>query len=196
MSRNKHQNRNLAARMGRWSAAHWKTATFGWLALVVVAFGLGGQIGTNIVFGLGFVEVCFCFAVGIDKVCPTEGFSGDSDLLEGQIMFEAGDADFGDIECQWAGFFAWRRGELLALGGDSPERKGGHRSANGSTTYEACLLQAKQTVVNGAAVSDVHDLAEKRLSGINGRAEKREHVHGFAAALLISDVAWKQGHSI
>jgi uncharacterized membrane protein YdfJ with MMPL/SSD domain len=47
MSRNKHQNRNLAARMGSWSAAHWKTATFGWLALVVVAFGLGGQIGTK-----------------------------------------------------------------------------------------------------------------------------------------------------
>ena len=32
---------NLAARMGRWSADHWKTATFGWLAFVVVAFGLG-----------------------------------------------------------------------------------------------------------------------------------------------------------
>jgi uncharacterized membrane protein YdfJ with MMPL/SSD domain len=47
MSRNKHQNRNLAARMGTWSAAHWKTATFGWLALVVVAFALGGQIGTK-----------------------------------------------------------------------------------------------------------------------------------------------------
>src|SRR6478735_7019713 len=47
MSRNKHQNRNVAARMGRWSAAHWKTATFGWLALVVVAFALGGQIGTK-----------------------------------------------------------------------------------------------------------------------------------------------------
>src|SRR3954462_14914734 len=47
MSRNTHQNRNLAARMGRWSAAHWKTATFGWLALVVVAFGIGGQIGTK-----------------------------------------------------------------------------------------------------------------------------------------------------
>ncbi len=28
-------NRNIAARAGRWSAAHWKTATFGWLALVV-----------------------------------------------------------------------------------------------------------------------------------------------------------------
>ena len=47
MSRNKNQNRNLAARMGSWSAAHWKTATFGWLALVVVAFALGGQIGTR-----------------------------------------------------------------------------------------------------------------------------------------------------
>ena len=41
------QSRNLAARMGRWSACHWKTATFGWLALVVVAFALGGAIGTK-----------------------------------------------------------------------------------------------------------------------------------------------------
>ena len=47
MSRNKHQNRNLAARMGGWSADHWKTATFGWLALVVVAFAVGGQVGTK-----------------------------------------------------------------------------------------------------------------------------------------------------
>ena len=40
-------HRNVAARMGRWSASHWKTATFGWLALVVVAFGIGGMIGTK-----------------------------------------------------------------------------------------------------------------------------------------------------
>jgi RND superfamily putative drug exporter len=39
--------RNLAARMGRWSAGHWKTATFGWLALVVVAFGIGNVVGTK-----------------------------------------------------------------------------------------------------------------------------------------------------
>jgi len=38
---------NVAARMGQWSAAHWKTATFGWLAFVVVAFGLGGMVGTR-----------------------------------------------------------------------------------------------------------------------------------------------------
>jgi RND superfamily putative drug exporter len=42
-----HRNRNLAARMGGWSADHWKTATFGWLAFVVVAFMLGGMVGTT-----------------------------------------------------------------------------------------------------------------------------------------------------
>ena len=36
--------RNLAGRMGRWSAGHWKTATFGWVVFVVVAFGLGGMV--------------------------------------------------------------------------------------------------------------------------------------------------------
>ena len=38
---------NLAARIGRWSAAHWKTATFGWLALVLLAFAVGSQVGTK-----------------------------------------------------------------------------------------------------------------------------------------------------
>src|SRR5262245_39710255 len=39
--------RNLAAPMGRWSADHWKTATFGWIAFVLVAFALGGMAGTK-----------------------------------------------------------------------------------------------------------------------------------------------------
>ena len=43
------QHSNLAARMGRWSAGHWKTATFGWLALIVVAFAVGGVVGTKYV---------------------------------------------------------------------------------------------------------------------------------------------------
>jgi uncharacterized membrane protein YdfJ with MMPL/SSD domain len=41
------QHHGLAARMGRWSATHWKTATFGWLAFVLVAFALGGMVGTT-----------------------------------------------------------------------------------------------------------------------------------------------------
>jgi uncharacterized membrane protein YdfJ with MMPL/SSD domain len=43
MSPLKHSN-NIAARMGRWSASHWKTAVFGWLAFVVVAFGIATQL--------------------------------------------------------------------------------------------------------------------------------------------------------
>jgi RND superfamily putative drug exporter len=39
--------RNLAAHAGRWSAAHWKTATFGWIAFVALAVVLGGAVGTK-----------------------------------------------------------------------------------------------------------------------------------------------------
>jgi uncharacterized membrane protein YdfJ with MMPL/SSD domain len=38
---------NLAARMGRWSAGHWKTAVFGWLAFVIAALALGNVVGTK-----------------------------------------------------------------------------------------------------------------------------------------------------
>jgi len=38
---------NLAARAGRWSAQHRKTAIFGWLAFVAIAFVIGGMVGTK-----------------------------------------------------------------------------------------------------------------------------------------------------
>ncbi len=41
------RSNNIAARMGRWSASHWKTAVFGWLAFVVVALMIGQQVGTK-----------------------------------------------------------------------------------------------------------------------------------------------------
>jgi len=37
---------NLAARAGRWSAAHWKTATVAWVAFVVLAVAIGNAVGT------------------------------------------------------------------------------------------------------------------------------------------------------
>ena len=46
MSPLKHSN-NFAARMGRWSANHWKTAVFGWLAFVVASFVIGTAVGTK-----------------------------------------------------------------------------------------------------------------------------------------------------
>jgi uncharacterized membrane protein YdfJ with MMPL/SSD domain len=40
-------SKNFAARMGRWSANHWKTAVFGWLAFVVASFLIGNAVGTK-----------------------------------------------------------------------------------------------------------------------------------------------------
>jgi uncharacterized membrane protein YdfJ with MMPL/SSD domain len=37
---------NFAARAARWSAAHWKTATVGWLAFVVAAIVAGSAVGS------------------------------------------------------------------------------------------------------------------------------------------------------
>jgi hypothetical protein len=37
-------NTNLTGRLGRWSASHWKTATFGWLLFVIVAFMVGNAV--------------------------------------------------------------------------------------------------------------------------------------------------------
>jgi RND superfamily putative drug exporter len=42
-----HTPRNIAARAGRWSARHRKTAIIGWIAFVVLAFVAGGKIGTQ-----------------------------------------------------------------------------------------------------------------------------------------------------
>ena len=40
-------SRNIAARVGRWSAQHRKKAIVGWIAFVVLAFAIGGKIGTD-----------------------------------------------------------------------------------------------------------------------------------------------------
>jgi uncharacterized membrane protein YdfJ with MMPL/SSD domain len=38
---------NLAGRAGRWSAAHWKRAAFGWIAFAVLAVAVGGAVGAK-----------------------------------------------------------------------------------------------------------------------------------------------------
>src|SRR4051794_8115410 len=41
------RSNNIAARMGRWSASHWKTAVFGGLAFVFASLVVGMQVGTK-----------------------------------------------------------------------------------------------------------------------------------------------------
>ena len=41
------ESRNIAQRVGRWSAKHRKTAIIGWITFVVLAFMVGGAVGTE-----------------------------------------------------------------------------------------------------------------------------------------------------
>ena len=84
MSRTTHSNHNIAARMGRWSAAHWKTATFGWMSFVLVAFALGGAVGMNT----------------IDPNAAGPGESGRMDgILDAGFKQPAGDRERTDGRC-------------------------------------------------------------------------------------------------
>jgi RND superfamily putative drug exporter len=71
------KSNNLAARMGRWSASHWKTAVFGWLAFVVVAVVAGQAIGTK----------------NIDQNDYNVGQSRQADHILRDAGFEAGSKD-------------------------------------------------------------------------------------------------------
>jgi uncharacterized membrane protein YdfJ with MMPL/SSD domain len=45
------RRRNIAARMGHWSATHRKTAIWGWLAFVLLAVFIGQAVGSNTIHG-------------------------------------------------------------------------------------------------------------------------------------------------
>jgi len=62
--------RNLGARAGRWSAAHWKTAVLGWIVLVAVLFALSSLVESK-------------------QVTSADVTSGDSKVAE-QILLTAG----------------------------------------------------------------------------------------------------------
>jgi RND superfamily putative drug exporter len=81
MSPLKHSN-NFAARMGRWSAGHWKTAVFGWLAFVVASFAIGMTVGTNF---LKTSDANVGEAAKADKIIK-EGFDVKVDEM-GEVVF-------------------------------------------------------------------------------------------------------------
>jgi uncharacterized membrane protein YdfJ with MMPL/SSD domain len=64
------RKRNLAARMGGWSARHRKVAIFGWIGFVAVAIMVGN-------------------AVGQDKIQGADQFSGEAGRAE-QALYDAG----------------------------------------------------------------------------------------------------------
>ncbi|MFN0154968.1 MAG: MMPL family transporter [Gaiella sp.] len=88
------RSKNLAARMGRWSAGHRKTAIFGWLAFVAVAFMLGQSVGMKTIdendFNVGEARTA-------DHIIRDAGFSLDEQreyvLVESKTA-TVRDADF------------------------------------------------------------------------------------------------------
>src|SRR4051794_11180649 len=86
--------RNLAAGAGHWSAQHRKTAIFGWLAFVVIAFVLGGAIGQKTIaeedMGSGSSRAA-------DQAIARADFPDKADeqvLVQGRGSVRAGDRAF------------------------------------------------------------------------------------------------------
>src|SRR5437667_12882298 len=63
---------NFAARAGRWSAAHWKTAVAGWLAFVAIAIGFGTVVGTH---KLSMAEQATGETARAEQILTSAGFS-------------------------------------------------------------------------------------------------------------------------
>ena len=91
---NEHTTRNLAARMGRWSAQHRKKAFFGWLAFVIAAVMIGGAIGTNTLEdeeqGVGESQRA---DKALAEAFPQES-SGESVLVQSTNGIRTGDPEF------------------------------------------------------------------------------------------------------
>ena len=88
------KSRNIAARAGRWSAKHRKTAIFGWLAFVVIAFVIGGAVGQNTIaeedYGNGSSRAA-------DQAIAAADFpenAGEQVLVQGRGDVKAGDPEF------------------------------------------------------------------------------------------------------
>jgi uncharacterized membrane protein YdfJ with MMPL/SSD domain len=85
------QSRNLAARAGRWSATHRKTAIIGWILFVVLATVIGGKLGTKNLepSAMGNGE-----SKRGDMIVADAGFPetiGERVLIQGKGSIEAGD---------------------------------------------------------------------------------------------------------
>jgi putative drug exporter of the RND superfamily len=85
--------RNLAARAGRWSATHWKTATAIWIVFVLVAIAAGRMAGTH---KLSDAEQATGEAARAEQILASAGFStpASESVLVKSPTLTAGDTAF------------------------------------------------------------------------------------------------------
>jgi uncharacterized membrane protein YdfJ with MMPL/SSD domain len=87
------QPSNLAARVGRWSAQHRRTAIFGWVLFVVLAVVVGGKIGQN---ELNESAAGSGESKRGDMIVEAAGFperAGEQVLVQGKGAVRAGDPE-------------------------------------------------------------------------------------------------------
>jgi putative drug exporter of the RND superfamily len=80
------QRTNLAGRTGRWSAAHWKTATFAWIAFAVICVVVGSAVGA---VNLTDVEYASGQAARAESMLQRAGFktpATESVLIQSKTM--------------------------------------------------------------------------------------------------------------
>jgi uncharacterized membrane protein YdfJ with MMPL/SSD domain len=85
------QPRNLAARAGRWSAQHRKTAILGWIAFVVLATFIGSNIGQQ---NLKSAEMGNGDSKRAELIVDAAGFpktAGEQVLVQGKGSVKADD---------------------------------------------------------------------------------------------------------
>src|SRR5215217_1164289 len=86
--------KGLAPRAAHWSARHRKTAIFGWLAFVIVAFVLGGAIGTK---NIADEDIGNGSSKAADQAIANADFPETADeqvLVQSKGSVKAGDAAF------------------------------------------------------------------------------------------------------
>ena len=79
------QSQHLAARMGRWSASHWKTAVFGWLALVVLSVFISMNIGTT---QIKQSDAAVGESAKAERIIDDAGFNTDANGKETEDLME------------------------------------------------------------------------------------------------------------
>jgi uncharacterized membrane protein YdfJ with MMPL/SSD domain len=78
-------SKGVAARMGRWSANHWKTATLAWLAFVVLSVLMGVTLGTR---QIKATDANVGESRTADRIIADGGFSTDKEGNSTKQQFE------------------------------------------------------------------------------------------------------------
>jgi RND superfamily putative drug exporter len=140
------QYSGLAARMGRWSAANWKKATFGWLAFTLVAFAVGGAVGLK----------------NIDSNAPGPGESGRMDkILDAGFKQPAGESVLIQSRSARSGDPAFKAavGDVIARVSKQPAAQHVHRGAT-SPDGHSVLVDFKIRGDKSKAVDNVQPVVD------------------------------------